>query len=202
MYGSKRQGAAGVLPESTQSSGTEAAILTLSRVQRFAAEQRAIAEDTLAKARDFEEQIANERAALAECVAAAEAAEAGEREAEAHLSAAREQLAAASNAQARAQAEVDARRQLVAERHEARVACDADSRWASNHSFLWAGSRITGVHDIGNRRSIYRRPTPERLHTCDIDYERPPDVPFTLCASRLSNPCSEISSEVWGFDNF
>jgi chromosome segregation ATPase len=126
MYGSKRQGAAGVLPESTQSSGTEAAILTLSRVQRFAAEQRAIAEDTLAKARDFEEQIANERAALAECVAAAEAAEAGEREAEAHLSAAREQLAAASNAQARAQAEVDARRQLVAERHEARVACDAD----------------------------------------------------------------------------
>jgi predicted Zn-dependent protease len=109
MYDSKQLSAAGALSESTHGAGvgTEAATLTISRVQRFAAEQRAIAENFLAQARDFEEQIAKERAALAECVGAAEAAAARVREASMQLSAAREAQAMCEAEVARMQARID-----------------------------------------------------------------------------------------------
>jgi hypothetical protein len=67
---------------------------TLTEVQRLAAERRAIAEDILAQAREFENQLANEREVLTALVAAAEGARAGESEAEAALRRARKKHAA------------------------------------------------------------------------------------------------------------
>jgi hypothetical protein len=94
MNGSKRPGEAALSFAPEGASDTEVAVVALTEIQRLAAERRAIAEDMLAQARVFEEQLANERNAIGALAATAEAAQAAEREAEQRVRQARDYLAA------------------------------------------------------------------------------------------------------------
>ena len=109
-----------------ESTDPDAVIVTLENVQRFAAEQRVIAEDVLAKARDFEEQIANERRAIDELVSQAEGALIAEHEAESALASSLEELAAVVAAEKQARGEVESRQRVVAERRDARLSVESE----------------------------------------------------------------------------
>jgi hypothetical protein len=109
-----------------ESSDPDAVIVTLENVQRFAAEQRVIAEDVLAKARDFEEQIASERRAIDELVTQAQGALIAENEAESALASSLEELAAVVAAEKQARGEVESRQRVVAERRDARLSVESE----------------------------------------------------------------------------
>src|ERR1019366_6427137 len=156
MNGSKRRGEASPPNEVNQSTDTAAdTLLTLDNVQRFAAEQRAIAEDVLAKARDFEQQVANERRAGDELISRAEAAQLAEREAAAVVQTAREQLSVASAAEALARAEVDSGVRLLDERRDARIRAEAEV--AQMQSGLELLSGRNGMNPDAIQRMLERR---------------------------------------------
>jgi chromosome segregation ATPase len=71
----------------TPESGTrnEEAVLALTKAQKLAASRLAIAQDVLDQARDFEAQLSTERSTIAGLLAAADAAQTGEREAAARI---------------------------------------------------------------------------------------------------------------------
>lgn len=126
MNGSKTRSQIDTLKGSSQSADPGAVAVTLDNVQRFAAEQRAIAEEVLAKARDFEEKIADERRVVDELVCLAETARLAEQDAAAALTAAREKLAAAEAAEKEARSEVDTGLRLLDERRDARLHQEAE----------------------------------------------------------------------------
>ena len=156
MHGSKKhRSEAGALTRVDQSADTEATILTLSNVERFAAEQRAIAEDELYKARDFEEQVAKERRALAELVSVSDAAIAAEREAVALLEAARQMLGAASSAEMQACSAVEEGLRGLDERRDARMRAEADV--AQMRAGIELLSARSGMSVEAARRAVERR---------------------------------------------
>lgn len=154
MNGSKDR-EAGASNGSKQSTDTEAAILTLNNVQRFAAEQRSIAEEVLAKARDFEEQVVHERHAVDELVSRAEAAQAAEHEAAAMLQTAHEKLAAASAAEMQARGDVDAGQRLLDERRDARVRAEGEVAQVRRALDLLSGRN--GMNPDAIQRMLERR---------------------------------------------
>jgi hypothetical protein len=90
MNGSNHQGEAALLLSSEPNADAARALATLSEIERMAAERRSVAEGMLAEARDFQEQLSNERRALTALASAAEAARAAEAEAVAFVRTARE----------------------------------------------------------------------------------------------------------------
>jgi hypothetical protein len=126
MNGSKTRAQADAETASVQSTDPDGVIVTLENVQRFAAEQRVIAEEVLAKARDFEEQIANERRAIDELVAQGEGALIAEHEAESALAGSLEELAAVVAAEKQARGEVANRQRVVDERRDARLRVESE----------------------------------------------------------------------------
>jgi hypothetical protein len=90
MNGSNHQGEAALLRSSETNADAARALATLSEIERMAAERRSVAEGMLAEARDFQEQLSNERRALTALASAAEAARAAEAEAMAFVRTARE----------------------------------------------------------------------------------------------------------------
>jgi len=126
MNGSKTRAGADASNASVESTDPDAVIVTLENVQRFAAEQRVIAEELLAKARDFEEQVANERRAIDELVSQAEGALIAEHEAESALAGSLEELAAVEAAEKQARSEVESRQRVVDERRDARLGVESE----------------------------------------------------------------------------
>ena len=93
MKGPNHREEAGFSLVSARSTDTEVAVVALTEVQKLAAERRAIAEDLLSQARDFEERLTHERSVIAALAAAADAAREGEREAAERVRRARGNLA-------------------------------------------------------------------------------------------------------------
>lgn len=92
---------------------TEVAVTTLADMVELAAKQRESAEDVLARARAFEEQVAAEKQTIASLITAAETAHEAEREAQAEFDAAAEKLDAARANRAEADANVAALRARI-----------------------------------------------------------------------------------------
>jgi hypothetical protein len=124
MNGSNN-GAAVSVP-STRSTGTEAAVLILSEVEKLAAERRAVAEEVLTQAREFELHLATERQSIAQLVAAAEAAQAAELQATQAAQAAQSKLLELEAAAADARVHLRAAQQTLMQQHEARQRADND----------------------------------------------------------------------------
>lgn len=104
----------------------EAAVLTLSEVQKLAAERRTAAEATLAQAREFEDDLTNKRNTIASLISVVETAKAAEDEVAASLSSAREKLTAAVASATEARAEVSALLRTMDDRRDARVRAEAE----------------------------------------------------------------------------
>lgn len=124
MNGSHNGPAVSVPP--TRSTGTEAAVLILSEVEKLAAERRAIAEDVLSQARDFEQLLANERHSIATLVAAVDAAHADEREATTVAQVAQTKLRELEVAATQARDELRTAQQVMAQRRDARLRAESD----------------------------------------------------------------------------
>ena len=92
---------------------TEVAVTTLADIRKLAAKQRESAEDVLARARAFEEQVAAENQMIASLIAAAEFAHKAEREAQAEFNRVAETLNAARAKRIEADADVAALRARV-----------------------------------------------------------------------------------------
>lgn len=155
MSGSKNRGELHTLNGSIQSTNPETVATTLDNVQRFATEQRAIAEEVLAKARDFEEKVADERRAVDELASFAETARVAEQEAAAALKAAREKLATAEAAEKQARSEVDTGLRLLDERREARLREEAEL--ARIQTGLEQLSSRNGMNSDAIQRMLERR---------------------------------------------
>ena len=111
---------------STRSTGTEAAVLILSEVEKLAAERRAIAEDVLSQACHFEELLANERQSIATLLAAVDAAHDEEREATRLTQVAQTKLRELEAAATQAREELRAAQQAMAQRRDARLRAERD----------------------------------------------------------------------------
>ena len=92
---------------------TEVAVTTLADIRKLAEKQRENAEDVLARARAFEEQVAAENQMIASLIAAAEIAHKAEREAQAEFNRVAETLNAARAKRIEADADVAALRARV-----------------------------------------------------------------------------------------
>ena len=91
-------GSHGVSFEAPTTDDTAAAALTLAEMQKVAAERRAMAEELLAKARSFEEQITTENNAVAEATSTLAQVRERERQAAQELDLARKRVEEAQNA--------------------------------------------------------------------------------------------------------
>jgi chromosome segregation ATPase len=94
MIASNHQGDADFLFAPERGTLNEEAVLALSKAQQLAASRLAIAQSVLEQAHDLEAQLVIERTAIAGFLAAADAAQTGEREAATRVQRSREQLEA------------------------------------------------------------------------------------------------------------
>jgi hypothetical protein len=152
MNGPEHAGENGVSHASERDTATQESAIPLTKVQKFAADQRAAAEALLAEARDFERCV-SELAALADATIA------GEREATQRLRRAQEQLAAATTRRERetlrdnesrraeeaAAAEVAAARERLASA-QAGYEIAVNARSAQTAATEEAGTAESGAH--------------------------------------------------------
>jgi chromosome segregation ATPase len=144
-----------VAHDATTSFDVEAATVALVEAQRLAAEKRAIAENVLAEARAFEQQLAAESESVATMMSIVAVAQTAEAEAAARLSGARDKLAALIAAEADARAEVETAQTLLRERREARVA--AETGVAQMRARIELLSGTNGLHPDALKRIVERR---------------------------------------------
>ena len=129
--------------------------MTLAKVQEMATERHAIAAEIVARARGFEEQLAQGVATVTTLIATARAAEVAEREAIRELDLVKERLAAIAAAHAALEPQIEAAQRTWADSRDVRIRAEEEVASMRAHIEVLSGPyglRTEAVHRIIERR--------------------------------------------------
>jgi hypothetical protein len=165
MNGRGSQEHTNVASAANTSFDAEAATVALVEAQRLAAEKRAIAENVLAEAREFEQQLAAESESVTALMSIVAAAQTAEAEAAARLGSSREKVAALVAAEADARADVELAQTLLQKRRDARIVAEAGVAEIRARIELLSGTN--GLHPDALKRIVERRLADRLRHNAE-----------------------------------